>query len=108
MRWRGNRTQRPSAVGFGRLHLLETSRRHMARLDEPIHVRDISFGPAAFGPSWSEFLHPGYSVERQLLPIDPTETQRLVERLGIRDRHNTRILLVNSQKQIGGPGVLLR
>lgn len=80
----------------------------MALLDKPIHMRNIYLGPTAFRPAWGEFLHPGVCVKRQLLPIYPTETQRLVKRFGIRDRWNTRIFLVNSQEQTARSGVLLR
>lgn len=41
----------PAPVGLGGFHFLETGIRHLTRLDEPIHVHDISLGPAAFGPS---------------------------------------------------------
>lgn len=50
---------------------------------------------AAPGSSGGELLHPGISVKRQLLPVNPAETKRLVESLGIGDRWNTRILLEN-------------
>src|SRR6185436_20742720 len=94
--------------GFGRFYFLQTSRCHLAFLDEPSDMPDIYPGPTAFRPARGKFLHPGVSVKRQLFPIDPAETQRLVERLGIRDRWNTRIFLVNPQKQLRSSGVLLR
>src|SRR6185437_1242310 len=98
----------PTPVGFRRLHLPETSRRHLTFLDKPIHMCNIYPRPTAFRPAWGESLHPGVCIERQLLPIYPTETQRLVKGLGVGDRWNSRVFLINPQEQSRGPGVLFR
>src|SRR5581483_10978397 len=88
----------PAPVGFGCLHFREASGRHLALADKPIHMRDIYLRPAAFCPSWSEFLHPRGFVKRQLLSVYPTKTQRLIERFAIGYRRHTGAFLVNSQE----------
>ena len=86
----------PTAVFFCSIDLGLARSLHPARLDQPFRVPGVDFGPAALWPSWSESLPPREIIVALLLAVDPSMTERFIERFGVGDGGFSRVLLENT------------
>src|SRR5207249_11263069 len=80
--------KRPGAVLPGSLDRSQPGRRHQSGSDEPLDASLVRRCPAAAGLAWREVLLRAALVEVATRGVNPTEAQRLLDGLLVRDRRS--------------------
>src|SRR4051812_47240793 len=73
----------PATVRAGALDLAQARRPHVAALDQELGLGAVDLRPPAAACAGSEALHPVVVIEGLLAAVDPSEADRLLQRLRV-------------------------
>ena len=91
----------PSTVGLRRVDLTPAGRAHPLRVDEARRPLGVDLRPGAALDAAGEPLPEVRVVVPRLLPVDPPEAQRFVDRVAVGDGVDTAALLGDQQPHTG-------